>query len=319
MKNYLLNPKPFLQHCILVAGVVFSTAFLTSCAKDQTSLDYHQKMVNRQISLFQSISGSYRGQIINKKDQSVMGVVQIDLSPQISTINSSDNTSTSAQAFLSGTVTIFSGTQSSATIKTASFFSPDGSANGTLVGNISIPLSNGTQASLSLNGTIEGSQLKGSIMLNDRLGIVGQFDTLKNQDLDVLLEQTRAPVQNQTISSYGGVNTSTSSSNTNSGVKMTVRNIGNTSAENFVNHFSLQRIVSIQLTLAEGIDGVSFNTAELDLQNGQIHAQTYYQGSINTQVSLECSQTQIQSKQAWSCTYMSSFNGVTHRFTVAKI
>ena len=316
MKKTLINLVS-----VLGLGVI---TIVTGCAKDQNAIEYHQAQVNKQIALFQSISGPYRGLLMNQADGSSMGAIEVVLTPQISVINSGDNTSTAPQAGLIGKVTIYNNGQSEAVIKNASFVSPDNTSNGNLVGTITVTLTNLTTVNLSINGNVLGNTLTGMITTTDKVGITGQFSAVRNASLATVLQnlppQTTG-VQAGDVVKY--VSSPQTASTTDSAdalqAQMSIRNIGNTAAENFANTFSLQRIVSIQVLLAPGIDGAAFNSAEMDLQNGVIHAQATNQGTVGAQVSLDCNKVVRNNTPAWSCTYTSNFSGGSQNFTVAAV
>ena len=301
----------------------FITIFLLfGCAKDKTADEARQQKVDRQLSVYKSVSAIYRGTLINQNDGTSMGAIEIDIAPQNITIKSSDNTSTAAQVILQGKVTITNDSQSAAVIQTASYFSSDYSTNGSFSGNISIPIaaSGSTPASTALmviSGSINGNSFNGQISLQNQVGIVARFNTVKNAPITpvVMTSATGSPTSTQVFSGPLQDLPGTSA-------LMTIRKIVNSSSENFLNNFSLQKSVGLQLSfqVAGGsIDGVSFNSAQLDEQGGVIHAQSNYTGDVNAATTLDCLRKQLNGLTAWHCIFSSNYNGLSHAFDALEV
>jgi len=319
-------------------GLLAVIAVIAGCGKDKTADEYHEQKVQRQVALFQSVSGTYRGALQNAKDGSSMGTIEIDLWPQNTIVSSSDNTTLSSQASLQGRVAIFNGIESNAVIQSAYYFSPDYDTNGVFNGTISVPVSGvsgTTNVQLVVSGSIHGSRFEGTINPTNKVGITGHFTADKNAPLPV---DRNAPskvggLDSGDILQYSGTfDTPLSQASKTSGAdvdpvtaKITIRKAGVTVEENFLNNFMLQKTVSIQVTFSQGpvsIDGISFNSAEMDLQSGRIIAQSSYSGDVNALVSLDCVAVTIPGvikNQGWNCTYLSNFNGVSHTFTVSPV
>jgi len=310
------------QYKIILLGGLISCFTMFGCAKDKTADEARQQKVDRQLALYKSISAVYRGTLVNQNDGTSMGAIEIDFSPQNMTINSSDNTSTAAQVILQGKVTITNDSQSAAVIQTASYFSSDYSTNGSFSGNISIPIAaNGsTPASTALmviSGTINGGNFNGQISLQNQVGIVASFNTVKDAAASPVVVTSATGSSNSTQIFSGFLQDLPGTS-----ALMTIRKIVNSSSENFLNNFSLQKSVGLQLSfqVAGGsIDGVPFNSAQLDEQSGVIHAQSNYTGDVNAATTLDCLRKQLNGQLAWHCVFTSNYNGLSHSFDAVEV
>lgn len=321
------------SHLVLILlGLVSGMFFLSHCGKDKTVADYHQKKVDEAMVQLQSVSGIYRGSLVNAKDNSDMGDLEVELSPKADPVTSEDNSTTAAQVYLQGKVSLFQKSQSNAIISKAHYFGEDSVSTTNFSGVITVTLANGTTATMSMTGRIDGDQLNGEMFANGRNGIVGKFKLRKNAPFTRTHQQdTSAP---NTISIYKGMFTqpycnlgrdNLGNNKCDTLVTLNIQNITSNLGENFLNNFFLERNVAITITFArvtdlQPVDGVSLQNATLDLQNGTIIAHGSYSGNVNAIIDLNCNSTLSDSgAKGWACTYKSEYNGKTHVFSVFPI
>ncbi len=87
--------------------LVSGTALLilgSGCVQDKSVQDFQNEQMNEQISQIQALSGTYRGNLISSKDQSVLGAMELELDPDVSV--STSGPTTQGQASLVGVVTL---------------------------------------------------------------------------------------------------------------------------------------------------------------------------------------------------------------------
>lgn len=317
----------------LLIGLVLSLFFLAHCGKDKTLSDYHQKKVDEAMVQLQSVAGVYRGTIKDSRDNSDIGDLEIELTPKAAPVNSDDNTTTAAQAFLQGKISLFNKSESNVVIQKANYFWGDTVSSTNFNGTIAIPLTDGSTASMTITGRIAGDQFNGELSPDNKFGIKGNFKLSKNAQFAKPHQKNEAAPN--IVAEYKGTYkdpfcdfTLDNRTKDNIGsdkcleiVEMNIQNVTNNLGENFLNNFFLERNVSVYLSFnrmdATHINGVSFQKAVIDLQNGTIIAQGTYSGAINTVINLNCNSITSPDKgKGWACTYISQFNGRKQPFNV---
>jgi len=327
-----------------VAGVFIGTVlFVVGCAKDRTTNEAHQQLVADQYHLYQGISGTYSGTIVNQKDGSPMGGLQVSLDAEINTINSSDGTTTTAQANLSGDVILSNEIESDVHIDTAYYFSNDNSNTGDVSGTIAMIRADISVVTMKIAGHItNGNQFTGTITTDNQPGITGVFNLKMNAPLN--------SVPNPSSGKVGGPNTeevlhgnfpmdtsamhppagappappSTQSAPTGVPATMTISDSATTSNERFYNNFAQKKLVDVAIILDTPTTGgvppetgaaITFDNAEYDNLTNSISLKTKTSGDVTTNQKLSCLPGKDASGVAGlSCTYKSDYNNATYAF-----
>ncbi|HEY8279058.1 MAG TPA: hypothetical protein VIH99_05515, partial [Bdellovibrionota bacterium] len=161
----------------LQAVILLSAFTLFSCSKDKTIEEYQQEQATEDLALYDSIKGEYRGLLVNQKTGQDMGLFEIDLSAGFEP----DGTGTSSRAALKGSVKLINNLQTTATIQSAKFYSPNKSENGSYNGTIAVPFRGGI-ASLAINGAISNGTFTGTIAPNNIPGLTARFRLSRGSD-----------------------------------------------------------------------------------------------------------------------------------------
>lgn len=317
------------------------TLSLVAVGCDQTLDEYHQERVDQNLTRLQSVAGKYTGTIVNQQTQASMGTIEIDLGTTLIPVNNSDQTQMTTEAALTGTVIINGGDypQGSAGISNLAFGGLDSSKSGALTGDIAMTLSSGAQVSLAISGTITNGTLSGTISSNSQAASVvgtGQFTTSLNgaqagtQGLNSGSTQVYDLQHDYTgtlsmPAAVGGKTGKGQAGPSAQGVMMTTRLISVSSGEWLYDRFAqqLNMVVTLVFVSTDPVTGqtvtdneVTFTNVSVDGLGGSFDATGNFSGDVNATVSLSCNQAgAYQANSAWSCSFMSSHNGINQNFT----
>jgi len=302
-----------------------SLLLVSGCGKDKTLDQYHQEKVTADLSRLQAISGQYRGTIVNQRDNSSMGNLEIDLTASLVPTNSTNGTTNSSLAVLQGGLTLINAFQSTAALQSAQYYSDDNSDHGTFSGTIVIPTAKSGNATLSISGTIAGNTITGIITPSDRSGPSGTFTATKGAPFPHNGQpQTNPGSTDGTLVYVGsykdticdGRNHDSNLCRGNNGivnVRMGVNLTAPTVAETFLNNFVDQKTVGVQLSFGDQAIA-SLPNAELDQKVGTLRFKDFIQGSISSLVTLMCQTTNATNH----CTFTSGSFGATYTFDLTQ-
>src|SRR4051812_47256835 len=99
--------KPRNSMITLLTSTLPLLALLASgCARDRNIDDYNHEQVQKEIARMQAVSGTYRGVLLAKRNQTPMGAIAIAVAPDADITSANGQPATQQQASLQGNITL---------------------------------------------------------------------------------------------------------------------------------------------------------------------------------------------------------------------
>jgi hypothetical protein len=282
---------------------------LSACGKDKTLDEYQRERLQENLSVYQSVAGSYTGIVQSTQSHKSLGAMQIDLRAETK-VDGSPSGSDSALGkptlvtnvrFLDETVISFSAS--------SSYYDQD---TGAYNAQITILRESGEGETIALSGFIRNGQISGEIATTNFPGYGGSFVLQKDGKPLGELGKARKPDDLNTnsptrqLASYDGVTTFSD------GSKKQVRIVALTpvrgTAEDFLDIISPRKQVQLSFNYSQSLN-LLFSSAIFDLKQGQLTGKLYLKqgGEITQQMNLECLIVDAQI----SCQHVTTGSGVT--------
>lgn len=134
---------------------------LTACGKDQTPDEYQRQRLQESLEVYEAISGTYTGNLVNLKTQKSIGALQLDLSAEANTVNQTTGEVTAGAPALVTNVTYRD--QSSLNFRIDSgFYNPDtGEYRSSM--EVKNDVSGDTSSKMFIKGMIRDGKFTGTI------------------------------------------------------------------------------------------------------------------------------------------------------------
>ncbi len=290
---------------------------LTACNKDKDIDDYKTEKLHADLALLKTVEGSYTGYLISKQDPNVnLGALKITLTATTQTNNnpSNDGGKTSVQPILVAEVE-FQGAYRISIVGRNSSYDSTSEFHTDIPIEVSIGSTTGKSKieTVTINGTISGSVMSGSMYTSGYSSDGGTFDLVLNGPSLQKLSIARKPdvTSNRTpiLKTYLGT-----ASGLTSGTSPVTLFITRPPLDKHTEIFYLlyplsESLLQVSFLLAEGVPGPGFPIATWDTINGTLLARADFTASNGSTVtlSLTCQNFRLyDTKYNFTCTYSST-------------
>lgn len=299
MKNGLLKS-------MLVAGSLLA---LVGCGADKTVDDYQRDKLQQNLSLYQSVGGTYTGTMVSKADKRFIGALQIDLRAETAVSETRSGESALGSPVLVTNLKFLD--QNAITLSSpSSYYDP---ATGVYSSQIAITRTESkTTETVAISGVIRGDSFTGEINSISYPGTGGTFVLKRNGPSITELAKETTPDQLETEEGTRQVSAFTGITSFATGEKKPVHIVLLTpvrgTPEDFLDILTPIKNVQVSFNYSKTLH-LLFNGAIYDTRQGLLTGTTSV--SVNGQVqnmTLECRTT---AGSAMSCRHLTTGSGIT--------
>jgi hypothetical protein len=267
----------------------FAALALVSCAKDKTTDEYQREKAMQNLALYESVAGNYSGVVTSKENGEVLGAMQLDLRADRLVNPPKDSDLAIGTPILAGTVKFLDETVSTLSAPNG-FYDPSTGAY-----QAEILISRGGVAEIvTINGSITGATLGGSVQARGTPDMGGRFQLQKNgESIQNLLERARPgwrpdPDGRNKVRSFLGA-TDFSNAGVNRAVRAVILQPLTGTPTDILDLISPVKTVQVSFNYSSSVS-VVFNNALFDRRQGLINGETVFAlgDGRSVKISTEC-------------------------------
>ena len=288
-----------------------------SCAKDRTLQEYRDEKVAQELAKIKAVAGGYSGVLYSRKTGGPLGPVYVDIEPDTTIGNSTDNLYQEQHVGIKSVVTFIG-----QGMGLLSFNGAYDSTNTSFKLVTTLKTRRGTPQEMELAGAFGNDQLTGEIEATGYPTEAGYFTLVRGSAENIQPGPGAEGSQGEDppVQVFEGNSQPVEDTSTDLKLVVITHQIGSDQA--FLDNFLPVKTVDLTLNFAGGLAQVFFKNAVWDLQRGILEGQSQGSsnpsepgGGSNYELDLSCHQRAVILKDntkamGWFCQYVSDRRGL---------